>query len=80
MLLEFIAKMQLPDRYMYMYMYVHVCTKLVDTLCRDGADMPIVCVHTKAFLTCGHSCSKPFWAYICISISILFQSILARVT
>ena len=23
----------------------------VDSLCRDGADTPIVCVHRKAFLT-----------------------------
>ena len=50
MLLEFIAKMQLPDRYMYMYMYVHVCTKLVETLCRDGADMPIVVCTYKSLL------------------------------
>ena len=36
-------------------MHVHTDTKLpsiresVDSLCRDGADMPIVRVHTKAF-------------------------------
>ena len=34
----------------------------VDSLCRDGADTPIVCVHWKAFLTSERSCSKPFWA------------------
>ena len=36
--------------------------ELVDSLCRDGADTPIVCVHWKAFLTRERSCSKPFWA------------------
>ena len=34
----------------------------VDSLCRDGADTPIVCVHRKAFLTRERSRSKPFWA------------------
>ena len=34
----------------------------VDSLCRDGADTPIVRVHRKAFLTCERSRSKPFWA------------------
>ena len=34
----------------------------VDSLCRDGADTPMVRVHRKAFLTCERSCSKPFWA------------------
>ena len=34
----------------------------VDSLCRDGADMPIVRVHRKAFLICERSRSKPFWA------------------
>ena len=34
----------------------------VDSLCRDGADTPIVRVHRKAFLTRERSHSKPFWA------------------
>ena len=34
----------------------------VDSLCRDGADTPIVPVHRKAFLTRERSRSKPFWA------------------
>ena len=38
----------------------------VDSLCRDGSDTHIVCVHTyvhrKVFLTREHSHSKPFWA------------------
>ena len=34
----------------------------VDSLCRDGADTPIVRVHRKAFLTRERSRSKPFWA------------------
>jgi len=40
----------------------HVIRELVDSLRRDGANRPIVCVHRKAFLT--HEClhSKPFWA------------------
>ena len=34
----------------------------VDSLCRDGADLPIVRVHRKAFLTRERSRSKPFCA------------------
>ena len=34
----------------------------VDSLCRDGADTPIVCVHWKAFLTREYSRFKPFSA------------------
>ena len=33
----------------------------VNSLCRDGAGPPIVCVHWKAVLTRERSCSKPFW-------------------
>ena len=33
----------------------------VDSICRDGADTPIVHVYWKAFLTRKHSCPKPFW-------------------
>ena len=33
----------------------------VDSLCRDGAGPPIVCVHWKAVLTHERLCSKPFW-------------------
>ena len=43
----------------------------VDSLCRDGTDTPIVCVHTKAFETHEHSRSKRFWALSC-SISMFF--------
>ena len=32
----------------------------VDSLCRDGAGPPIVCVHWKSVLTRERSCSKPF--------------------
>ena len=34
----------------------------VDSLCRDGADTPIVRVHWKAFLTREYSHFKPFSA------------------
>ena len=34
----------------------------VDSLCRDGADTPIVRVHWKAFLTREYSRFKPFSA------------------
>ena len=33
----------------------------VDSLCRDGANTPIVCVHWKTISTREHSCSKLFW-------------------
>ena len=39
-----------------------VIRESVDSLCRDGADTPIVRVHRKAFLTRERSRSKPFWA------------------
>ena len=39
----------------------HNIRESVDSVCRDGAGPPIVCVHWKAVLTCEHSCSKPFW-------------------
>ena len=29
--------------------YLQSIRESVDSLCRDGTDMPIVCVHTKAF-------------------------------
>ena len=38
-----------------------VIRESVDSLCRDGADTPIVRVHRKAFLTRERSRSKPFW-------------------
>ena len=34
----------------------------VDSLCRDGANMPIVHVHWKTYSTCQGSHSKFFWA------------------
>ena len=34
--------------------------ELVDSLCKDGTDIPIVCVHWKAFLTCECSHCKLF--------------------
>ena len=39
----------------------------VDSLCRDGASMPIVCehVHTNTFQTHKRSFSKPCWAITC---------------
>ena len=40
----------------------YVIRESVDSLCRDGADTPIVHVHRKAFLTRERSRSKPFWA------------------
>ena len=33
---------------------------ICNSLCRDGADTPIVCVHWRAVLTRERSCSKPF--------------------
>ena len=41
---------------------LHSVRESVDSLCRDGADTPIVRVHRKAFLTRERSRSKPFWA------------------
>ena len=41
---------------------VYCIRESVDSLCRDGADTPIVRVHRKAFLTRERSRSKPFWA------------------
>ena len=38
-----------------------VIRESVDSLCRDGAGPPIVCVHWKSVLTRERSCSKPFW-------------------
>jgi len=42
--------------------YRIIIRESVDSLCRDGADTPIVRVHRKAFLTRERSRSKPFWA------------------
>ena len=39
-----------------------ILSESVDSLCRDGANMPIVCVHCKSFITCECSFSTPFWA------------------
>ena len=39
-----------------------IITESVDSLCRDGADTPIVHVHCKFFLTREYSCFKPFSA------------------
>ena len=33
----------------------------VDSLCRDDARPPIMCIHWKSVLTRERSCSKPFW-------------------
>ena len=49
------------DSLIWHYGLLHI-KELVDSLCRDGADMLIVCVDWKAFLTGQHSCSEPFWA------------------
>ena len=58
------------DTYAHIYnvhVYVRICTHVlyiiesVDSLCRDGAGPPIVCIHWKAVLTRECSCSKPFW-------------------
>ena len=46
---------------LYMITYQTLIKESVDSLCRDGAGPPIVCVHWKAVLTCERSCSKPFW-------------------
>ena len=40
----------------------HDIRESVDSLCRDGADTPIVRVHWKAFLTREYSRFKPFSA------------------
>ena len=42
--------------------YHSIIRESVDSLCRDGADTPIVRLHRKAFLTHERSRSKPFWA------------------
>ena len=39
-----------------------VVSESADSLCRDGADTPIVRVHRKAFLIREYLHSKPFWA------------------
>ena len=44
------------------YIILDIIRESVDSLCRDGADTPIVRVHRKAFLTRERSRSKPFWA------------------
>ena len=41
---------------------IHCIRESVDSLCRDGSDPRIVCVHWKAFLTRERLCSKRFWA------------------
>ena len=50
----------------------------VDSLCRDGADTPIVRVHRKAFLTRERSRSKPVWAPSYSSPAFLYPTIPAR--
>ena len=42
--------------------YLICIRELVDSLCRDGADTPIVRVQRKTFLTRKRSHPKPFWA------------------
>ena len=44
------------------YQRVGIIRESVDSLCRDGADTPIVRVHWKAFLTREYSRFKPFSA------------------
>ena len=53
------------------YIHVHVLSTVycilyiresVDSLCRDGSDPRIVCVHWKTFLTRERLRSKRFWA------------------
>ena len=45
-------------------LFLIICIReSVDSLCRDGADTPIVRIHWKAFLTCEYSHFKPFLAH-----------------
>ena len=53
--------------------------EMVDSLCRDGADMPIVCTHRKTFSTCKHLHSKPFWAPSCPIPPFLYPTITPQV-
>ena len=55
---------KLFNNYHFMdYNAMHFCIReSVDSLCRDGADTPIVRVHWKAFLTREYSRFKPFSA------------------
>ena len=55
--------LQFPTALLYSMQMTWSCIReSVDSLCRDGADTPIVRVHRKAFLTRERSRSKPFWA------------------
>ena len=47
---------------MYSGLESHAIRESIDSLCRDGADTPIVRVHTKALETLKRSRSKPFRA------------------
>ena len=50
----------------------------VDSLCRDGAGPPIVCVHWKSVLTRERSCSKPFCTPSCPIPTFLYPMIPPR--
>jgi len=55
----------LPVTLILSLIIVIICSLIresVDSLCRDGADTPIVRVLTKALETLERSCSKPFRA------------------
>ena len=45
-----------------MFLVVVCIRESVDSLCRDGSNIPIVRVHWKTFLTREHSRFKPFSA------------------
>ena len=49
--------------------------ELVDSLCRDDADTPIIHGHWKAFISCKLSCSKPCWAPIYLNPAFLYPVI-----
>ena len=49
------------QNFIFIVLVVVIIRESVDSLCRDGAGPPIVCVHWKAVLTRERSCSKPFW-------------------
>ena len=53
----------------------YIIRESVDSLCRDGADTPIVRVHRKAFLTRERSRSKPVWTPSYSSPAFLYPTI-----
>ena len=73
---------------LYVTGWIHACTcELTDSLCKNDENMAIVymCIqkpyksHTKAFWTCEHICSKPFYlSYTSVALPNDFLKCIAR--